>query len=375
MIKSKALVLNGLEPGNIEVLELDVNTDISDDELLLRNEFAGICGSDIHFYVRGGNKGLYVPGHELCGVVEKAGSNFRDINNQQLEVGDRVVVEDRIPCMECDSCKKVNNSNHTPFGYSLCENSVLLGGTSFVKGSGKILGAYSEYIHIPKNGRVYKIPANIKSELSVLAEPLAVALRAVKTADVLPGDNVLVMGPGPIGLLVIAALKNSDVDNILMSGLSSDKKRLELGKKLGAMYTINVDKENLSDRINDITKGNMVSHIIDASGSGPAMEKAVFFIRPGGIYTSLGGQHADIRVSISPDYMLRNKISLRFSQSGSNQFKNAIKIISSGKYPLGKIVTHICPPEEIDDVFKKMINKAGNFGKVLIDFRRKANNE
>jgi len=375
MIKSRALVLNGLEPGNIEVRELDLNTDISDDELIIRNEFAGICGSDIHFYVRGGNKGLYIPGHELCGVVEKAGSKIRDVNNQQLEVGDRVVVEDRIPCMECDYCKEVNNHNYTTFGYSLCENSVLLGGTPFVKGSGKILGAYSEYIHIPKNGRIYKIPSNIKSEFAVLAEPLAVALRAVKTADVLPGDNVLVMGPGPIGLLVVAALKNSDVDNVILSGLSGDKNRLEFGTILGAKYTINVDKENLSDRINDITKGRMVSHIIDASGSGPAMEKAVYFIRRGGIYTSLGGQHADVRVPISPDYMLRNKISLRFSQSGSNQYENAIKIISSGKYPLEEIVTHICPPEEINDVFKRIINKTGNYGKVLIDFRRKAVND
>ena len=91
MTKSKALVFNNSVLEHLEVQELEINTDISDDELLIRNEFAGICGSDIHVYRQGRTCGLYVPGHELCGKVEKIGSNFKDVN------GERIVMRPKNP--------------------------------------------------------------------------------------------------------------------------------------------------------------------------------------------------------------------------------------------------------------------------------------
>ena len=357
------------EPFSTEIL--DVSDSLADDELLIRSECAGICGSDVHVVRWRSKPGTYVLGHELCGIVEAAGGRFTDANGQQLRSGDRVVAESIIPCKCCEFCREADSPRYRNNGYAMCPHSQLIGGQPLGKAPHKIVGAFAERIHIPGNGLVHRIAPAVAPETAVLTEPLTVAIKAVWNSDISPRERVLVMGPGPIGLLTVLVLRDWGVEDILLSGTRTDQARLALGRRFGAA-TVNVDETPLPDKLRELTSGWMPTRVIDATGSGRAMEQALLLVARGGIYTSLGGQPDDIRVAIAPNHLLRNKIELRFSHTGSKAFPQAIAMLEQGKYPFRELVSHVFSPWDVAKAFSALINQPETSLKVLLDFRSSA---
>ncbi len=362
----KAAVLDSTNPRHLDIQEFEIPAMPQDDQLLIRTMLAGICGSDLHFFTGGSAPGLVIPGHEFVGEVVNAGENFRDANGMPLTVGDRVVAESTIPCGECVYCRGVGSRYDKWVDYAACETYTLFGNIPL----GEPLwlsGGYSEMVQIPRGGLVHKIPDQIDIEEAVLLEPLSVAVRASLRAGVSSGDTVVVLGPGPIGQLCLVAAQAAGATDLILVGVDGDEARLTMGKELGANRVVNASRENGLEILLDLTGGRRADRVIDATGAPPAFWQGVEMTARGGVYVCMGGFPADQAISIYPDYLIRNKIDIRFSHTGANSFHRALNIIASKRFPLRKLITRRIPLEGAEAALNAMLKRRGDDLKVVIE--------
>lgn len=217
----RAVRFYGTQDVRIEEIEKPVP---KEDEVLIKVIYAGICGSDLHIY----KKGMFIlnipetMGHEFVGIVEEAGRNVSG-----WAKGDRAFADPMLPCLACPSCQE--------HSYNTCENLSFIGEAS--------QGCFAEYICIPAHKLIH-VPKQGNLRPYVLCEPLAVALHVCKKADFKREDKVLILGAGPIGLLLTYLLKNIyKVGNITVLDLSVE--RLKMAEAAGADIC-EADKENLA---------------------------------------------------------------------------------------------------------------------------------
>ena len=234
---------------------------IKDDEVLLEIKACGICGTD-HSLHRG-QEALFnsyditfpaVFGHEFSGVIAEVGKNAPE----NLKVGMRVTANPVLFDNTCSYCDKgqVNICDNRPFY-----------GTD-------LPGAFAKYMPI-RATNVIPLPDDVSFVQGALLEPLGVALNAVERVHPEAGDTALVMGPGPIGLLMIAVLKQAyGVRKVICSGLAMDTKRLAVAEQLGAI-TINGSEEDVIARVKELTNGKGPEIILDAAGHYTVAEQAV----------------------------------------------------------------------------------------------------
>lgn len=214
----KAAVLKG--PRKIELKEVPTPK-IGVNDVLVKVEACGVCGSDIAYYQRG-EADVPPPlilGHEFSGIVVELGETAKKLGI--LKEGDRVVAEPVMACGSCPSCKQ---------GYpNMCEKPTVLGVT--------IDGGMAEFCAVRYN-YLHKIPKDVSFDEAAFTEPLACALHAIKKLKIVPGISGAVIGPGPIGLMVAQYLKKSGLSPVILIGTRDY--RLEAGLKLGVDYVINV---------------------------------------------------------------------------------------------------------------------------------------
>lgn len=230
----------------------------------IKVEWAGICGSDLHEYAAGP---IFVPvqephpvskdvapiimGHEFSGQVVEVGEGVT-----KVKVGDPVVVEPILRCGECPACKKGK--------YNLCESLGFHG----LSGGG---GGFSEYTVVDEH-MVHKMPEGLSYEQGALVEPAAVALHAVRLSKIKPGDKAAVFGTGPIGLLVIEALKAAGASEIYAVEVS--KERLQKAKELGATSVINPIEEDPVQKLHELTDGG-VDVAFEVTGVPAVLQQAI----------------------------------------------------------------------------------------------------
>lgn len=218
---------------------------VKPDDVLVAMEACSICGTDVHLLADPpgflGTKGI-VLGHECVGKVEAVGSHVGG-----LKPGDRVVLEPNVACGYCDYCRMgVPN---------MCLNDKILGVT--------IDGVFADYFVAPEKALV-KIPQEMPAEIAVFAEPVNCVMGAMSKIRLLPGENVLVLGAGPIGLYFTMLLKSNGAGKVIVSETSEF--RAEYAKKCGADLVINPMKENLSDVVKQHTGGLGADVTVDAVG-------------------------------------------------------------------------------------------------------------
>ncbi|MEM2886415.1 MAG: alcohol dehydrogenase catalytic domain-containing protein [Thermoproteota archaeon] len=222
----KAVVKTRLGDGAVELLEVP-KPSLSYGQVLVEVKAAGVCGSDVHFY-RGRYDAYLNPpvilGHEFSGTVVELGEGARDV-----KVGSRVTVETH--ARVCGKCMFCNTGQ-----YNLCMERVAFGyGTN---------GAFTGYVAAPSN-RVHELPEKVSFDEGALTEPVAVVHHAVvDRTPLVPGCTAAILGPGPIGLLVLQTAKMMGAGFVAVTGLPSDAKRLELAERLGADLAIDVRKED-----------------------------------------------------------------------------------------------------------------------------------
>lgn len=240
------------------------------DGALMRVEVAGICGTDTKMYkeeLKTG--GPVIMGHENIGVIVKAGPEF--VARKGFKEGDRVFVEHYVACNKCEWCLQGEYRHCENTDWRMNPDSIRYGYSTSNKPP-HLWGGFAEYMYLPWNAVVHKVPDNVSFERAGLVTPMANGIEwALFDCKVGYNSTVLIQGPGQQGLSQVVACKQAGASLIIVTGTSKDAARFEVAKKLGADYVIDVQKENPLKRIQEITKGRGVDVALDCtSGAGTA---------------------------------------------------------------------------------------------------------
>jgi alcohol dehydrogenase/L-iditol 2-dehydrogenase len=276
-----AVVQFALAPLAVELRDIAV-PDIGDEDVLLRVGAVSVCGSDVHQAYNTHSWPVNVPvvlGHEFAGTVAKAGRAVKGFRE-----GDRVVSETAAHvCGECSLCRTGR--------YNLCPQR---------KGFGYgIDGAMASFVKVPARC-LHAVPDTLPFSLACLAEPHAVAYNAMcVNSTIRPGDTVVVLGPGPIGLLCARMAALAGADPLIVAGRSADVARLATAKQLGATRTVIVDRESLAEVVRDLDPLG-ADLVCDASGASRPLDVALAIARPDGQVTKVGWSPDLTPIDINP---------------------------------------------------------------------------
>lgn len=363
-----------LQPGHIEIREYDKPSP-EDDSLILQVDKVGICGSDKHMYL--GHTALkfpVIPGHEVVGTVAEIGKDVNKVMNVMggpIKTGDRItVVPGSKNCGRCYYCL------HVPGRPTLCSGRTIYG-FSNSETPPYLNGEFSEFTYIHGNSWVYKIPDDIPEEIAVLTEPVAVATRAVERACApgLPqigdgysiGSSVAVLGCGPIGLLVIAVLRDSGAGTIIATDLVDS--RLEMAQHMGADVVINVGDttpEQRVEQIQDLTSGVGVDIAIECAGIPAVFSEALDVVRRGAKVIEVGHYTDSGNTQVRPHQICNKDLDVcgvwAYPQI---QFQTALDFLQRTRAPLNKLITHHLPLNQLEHGID-MLGKEGVY-KVVIE--------
>ncbi|GEN34775.1 MULTISPECIES: zinc-dependent alcohol dehydrogenase [Aneurinibacillus] len=332
---------------------------LRDDELLVKVEMCGICGSDQHIFQGDwGEPYPLIPGHEFVGTVAEAGS--KACQKHGIQVGDKVAVEMIIPCNTCYWCRKGL--------YNLCikdrEQGMQYGCNISCEREGRLYGGWSEYLYVPANAIVHRIPDHVPWERAVLIEPLAVTVRAVNLTPPKIGDTVVVVGSGTIGLLTVVAVRAAGAGKVILVGTRTE--RLALGKELGADAVVDFRLEDAGSFIMEHTDGIGADLVFETAGTPAAQADSLNYARPGGVvnYIGLTGRKT---VSIDTDWQMTFKeLTLQTSFLSAHSYQGAIKLIADGQYPVEKLITHRFPLEQVEEAIACSADRATKALKVVL---------
>jgi L-iditol 2-dehydrogenase len=251
--------------GDLRVEEIPV-PEVGPGEMLVRVEACGICGTDIKKIVKGLLPGPRVFGHEICGTVARTGAGVR-----RLREGDRVVVHHHVPCGRCFYCSIQ--------AYAQCEVYKRNGTTAGFEASG---GGFAEYVKamdwIVERGAI-SVPDGVLPEEAAFVEPVNTCLKAVRKAGVAKGQTVLVVGQGPIGLLLLQLSRWAGAD-VLVSDTFAD--RLEMARRLGASVALDATAVDVPREVRALTAGRGADVAVLAAFGQAPFAQAVDATRPGG---------------------------------------------------------------------------------------------
>ena len=256
---SSVLAAVKVGPQQTELREFPM-PDIPEDAGLLRVTAAGVCGADVHDYQRPLEHGPFIMGHENVGRIARIGRLAA--RRWGLQEGDRIALEGYQVCGHCPSCL----SGY--FGYCPREGDPDLaadaGSLPWVQPSRA--GGFSQFLYLRPNLRFHRVPEHVPDEQAALAIPFGNGWQwAYYEGGVGPGKTVLVQGPGQQGLGCVVAARECGAERIIVAGLGRDAHRLAVARKLGAEVTIDVEHEDLTERVLEVTQGRGVDVIVDAA--------------------------------------------------------------------------------------------------------------
>lgn len=288
-----------------------------DKEVLIKIKACGICGTDIHIFE--GDEGAAatpcgtVLGHEFSGVVEAVGKNVKSVT-----VGDRVCVDPNKLCNECYYCK--NGIGH------FCENMDGIGTT--------INGGFAEYCAVPES-QIYKFSENISFEAAAMCEPLACCLHGIDMCDIVTGDNVVIIGGGMIGLIMLQLAKIKGAAKIVMIEPIAEKRKI--AKNLGADITIDPVCEDVNTVLN-YNGINRVTTVIECVGKTETMKNAISYAGKKSTVMLFGLTKPNEIVDIKPFELFKKEIVLKTSFINPYTQKRALDLIESRKIDVESMI-------------------------------------
>jgi len=317
---------------------------ISDNEVLIRVNASGICGTDIHIY-RGEWKTNtpIILGHEFSGVIADVGCKVKGLN-----IGDPVVAEPNIPCGSCYYCR-MSERNY------FCENLEATGVT--------VNGAFAEYVKIVASN-VYRLPKGYNLDEAALIEPLACCVRGIDQAKIKAGDTVAIIGAGPVGLILLQLALKSGASMVIQTDMEDS--RLSLAKDLGADHTINVTKADPVESIKELTGGYGVDVAIEAVGKPEAITQAMRATRRGGRLVIFGVSPEDAVWKVRPFELYDKELTIKTSYRSPYTFQRAVKIAASGRVRLKPLISHIFKLDDIHRAFEVAEKRLEGAVKVLV---------
>jgi L-idonate 5-dehydrogenase len=318
--------------------------------VLLRIRRAGICGSDSHYFAHG-DCGPFVPtrpfilGHEFTANVVALGEGVT-----APAVGTRVTVNPARACGFCSYCSSGRRN--------LCRKTIMLGSASTTPPTD---GAFAEYVTV-RADQCHALPPELDDGVGAMMEPLAVALHAVKRAGSVSGKHVLVMGGGPIGLLVAMTARAFGAAPVALSDIVPARRKLAL--EFGADLALDPAASTMVDQVKFLT-GEGFDVILEASGARPALRQAFDLIRPGGTIVQIGTLGTE-DVPLPANYLMLREIQFVGSFRYGNVFDEAIRLAASGRLNLRPLITGLFPIAQSLEAMKQADDKA-NALKVQIE--------
>jgi L-gulonate 5-dehydrogenase len=329
------------KPGILKINERDEPKIQKADDVLIKIKRVGICGSDIHIF-HGKNPFAVYPrvwGHEFVGEIIETGSGVKD-----LRKGAHVVVEPIIYCGTCYACRQGRGN--------ICETLKVMGV--------HIDGGCQEYIIVPE-ANVHVLPDTLKWDEAVLVEPFTIGAQAAYRGNIQKDDIVLVMGAGTIGLTAAEMAKLAGA-TVIITDLVDEK--LSFAKSRGADYTINAGKENMPERVREITGGMMANVTVDAICSKKSFEDAIEITSAAGRVVELS--FSETPSGIAPMNIIKKELSICGSRLQTKRFPVVIDYIRQGRLPLAGFVTKIYPLAEMIEAFDFVDRNNASVRKVVI---------
>jgi len=314
------------------------------DEVLVKVKSCGICGTDVGMYSGRINYSINavgkIFGHEITGIIEDKGSGVED-----FRIGDRVIIIPTISCMRCSYCKTGNEN--------LCPNILGIGSD--------IDGGYAEYVKVKKSF-VYSLPDGINfEEGTLLADCVPTSVHSInKHANIKIGSTVAIWGTGGQGFISLQIVKHSG-GKVFFIGRRNEK--LELAKKLGADFTINSEKEDVSQRIIDINKEG-VDISIETGGYPSAVTQSVSSVKHGGRVIIIGLQR-DVSINFE-DIVWHEKSIIGSFWSTESDFTKGLQLGEDNVLNLKPLVTHLFKLDQIQDAFSLLTKRNESIIKAVI---------
>lgn len=344
MKRMKAAVLYGREEVRVEEVAVPL---IDKGDVLVRVRAALTCGTDVKVFRRGYHAKMIVPpalfGHELAGDIVKVGSHV-----ENFRVGQRIVAANSAPCLKCFYCRKGLEN--------LCEDLLFNN------------GAYAEYIRIPARivqRNMYEIPPHLSYQDAALIEPLACVLKGLEETNVRPGDNVVVIGQGPIGLMFVRLAK---VYGARVIALGRRQSQLDRAIRMGAHDAlINTDPDTVVREIQNLTGGYGADAVIEAVGNPETWELAVRLLRRGGTAQFFGGCPSDTRISLETQLLHYSEIKCVASFHHTPAYiRKALDVVSRGDISARDFVNREEPLANLLDVLRHLMSHNGHMKTAII---------
>ncbi|KAI1496153.1 GroES-like protein [Biscogniauxia marginata] len=344
-----SFILN--KPHDVQFSDRPVPTLKDPHDVLVAVNYTGICGSDVHYWDHGAIghfvvKDPMVLGHESAGTVVEVGPTVKS-----LKVGDRIALEPGYPCRRCAPCL----GGH----YNLCPDMKFAATPPY---DGTLTGFW-----LAPADFCYKLPDNVSLQEGALVEPLAVAVHIVRQAAVSPGQSVVVMGAGPVGLLCAAVARAFGATKVVSVDIVQSK--LEFAKAFCSTHVYASQRiaaeENAANikREAGLLEAGGADVVIDASGAEPSIQTSLHTVRMGGTYVQGGMGKSDITFPIMA-LCLKEVTAKGSFRYGSGDYQLAVELVASGKVNVKALISGVVPFSDAEDAFKKV--KQGEVIKMLI---------
>lgn len=334
------------EYNHLEVVDLPV-PQMAPNEVMVRVEACGICGSDVHGY--DGSSGRRIPpivmGHEAAGIVAAIGSDVGGFAS-----GDRVTFDSTVYCGQCEYCARGE--------VNLCESRQVVGVSC---PDYRRAGAFAEYVVVPSH-ILYHLPDTLSFTSAAMLEAVSVALHAVRVSAVEGGETALVIGAGMIGSLTLQAAKAAGCSRLLAADI--DQTRLNLAKRAGADEVLHLSGPFLADQVMRLTDGRGVDLTLEAVGRNETVTAAIDCTRKGGTVTLIGNIASEVTLPLQK--VVTRQLRVQGSCASAGEYPQAIELVASGQIQVEPLITAVAPLEEGPQWFRRLHSREPNLMKVIL---------
>ncbi len=336
--------------GDIRVEDVPV-PEIGKEEILVRVKASFICGTDVRMFKDGipeiNENNPRIIGHEFSGIIEKVGSE-----SLGYKPGMRVTIAPNYGCGICDTCISGNTQ--------MCNEAKALGIT--------VDGGFSEFVRIPSNavrqGNITSIGDNISFEEAALVEPLSCVYNAYKRIGIFPGDSVLIIGAGPIGIMHAKVAVMAGASRVYINDLNQE--RLNLAKKI--VPTIIPISGNIHGQVETLTSGKLMDVVITAASVKPIQEMTFSLTGLNGRIMFFGGlPKGDSVVSLDTNEIHYKQLTISGTTMQSlGQYRECLKLIEEGSIGVKDLVTSVSNLDDIVEVIKNVVKGKGLKSVIII---------
>lgn len=342
--KMKVAIMSNI--GKMDFCERDIPT-VEKDEVLVKIEYVGVCGSDLHYYEHGRISNYivetpFVLGHEASGVVVEVGADVKHLN-----IGDKVALEPGKTCGQCEFCRSGK--------YNLCPEVIFFA-------TPPVDGVFQEYV-AHEADLCFKLPENVTTMEGALIEPLAVGFHAANQADAHIGQTAIVFGAGCIGLVTMMALMAKGVTNVYVVDIMDN--RLEKAIELGATGIVNGKDKNIVEVANELTNGKGFDIVIETAGTDITTSQAINVAKKGATVVLVGYSSSGM-MTLPMSEALDKELTFKTVFRYRHIYPMAIEAVSAGKVGLKNIVTDIFDFNDIQNAMDKSIKEKQRIVKSII---------